>query len=160
DGKMNLDRSTAIFRSLEIPTYVIWDSDSHLLSTNRQSEINRSKQGNHRLLRLMGRPPEDWPGEISDTFACFHTNLEKTLREEIGQTVYDRLLEQCQDEFDITERELAKKSPLVIATLLRKAKDNGHGSRTLEQIFHKIMALRSGKEMHKRIYRPIIADVQ
>ncbi len=160
DGKMNLDRPAAIFRSLEIPTYVIWDSDSHLLSTNKQSEINRSRQGNHRLLRLMGRPPDDWPSEISDTFACFHTNLEKTLREEIGQALYDRLLEQCQNDFDITEGELAKKNPLVISALLQKAKDNGHGSRTLEQIFHKIMALRSGKEMSKRIYKPVTADVQ
>ena len=160
DGKMNLDRPAAIFRSLEIPTYVIWDSDSHLLSTNRQSEINRAIQGNHRLLRLMGRSPEDWPSEISDTFACFHTNLEKTLRAEIGQTVYDRLLEECQNDFEITDRELAKKNPVVISALLQKAKDDSHGSQTLEQIFRKIMALRSGKEMSKRIYQPVIADVQ
>ena len=49
---------------------------------------------------------------------------------------------------------------MVISALLQKAKDHGHGSRTMEQIFHKIMALRSGKEMSKRIYQPVISDVQ
>lgn len=160
NGKMNLSKAAAIFQSLEISTYIIWDSDSHLSSTNRQSEINKSKQGNHCLLRLMLRPLIDWPNEIAETFACFYTNLEKTLKEEIGEAEYDRILEESQNDFDITDREQAQKSPMVIATLLKKAKDNGHRSRTLEQIFRKIMALRSGKEIGKRLYQPVTADVQ
>ncbi len=53
NGKSNLGKAAAIFKSLEIPTYVIWDSDHGSLT--RQNEIDRAKEENHCLLRLMGR---------------------------------------------------------------------------------------------------------
>ncbi len=158
DGKSNLGKAAAIFKSLEIPTYVIWDSDNG--SFTRQNEIDRTRKENHCLLRLMGRPPVDWPKEVTDRFACFDSNLENTLKQEIGEAVFDHLLESCQSEFGIPQRKQAIKNPVVISALLQKAKDDGHGSQTLEQIFRKIMALRSGKEISKRTYQPVIADVQ
>ncbi len=158
NGKSNLGKAAAIFKSLEIPTYVIWDSDHG--SFNRQNEVERAREENRSLLRLMGRQPVDWPVEVSDTYACFESNLENTLKQQIGEAVFDHLIEECQREFDIPQRKQAIKNPMVISALLQKAKEMGHGSKTLEQIFHNLIALRSGKEMSKRIYRPIIADVQ
>ena len=161
NGKSNLGKAAAIFKSLEIPTYVIWDSDHD--SFTRQNEKDRAKEENRCLLRLMGRQPIDWPKEVSDTYACFKSNLENTLKQQIGETVFVSLIEECQREFDIPQRKQAIKNPMVIAALLQKAKANGYGSETLEDIFRKIVALRSGKEASKRTYKPVqpvIADVQ
>ncbi len=161
NGKSNLGKAAAIFKSLAIPTYVIWDSDHW--SFTKQNEIDRAKEENRSLLRLMGRQPVDWPEEVSDTYACFESNLEKALKQGIGETVFDHLIEECQREFDIPQRKQAIKNPIVIAALLRKAKIDGHCSQTMEDIFHKIVALRKGKEASKRTYQPIrpaIADVQ
>jgi len=158
DGKSNLGKAAVIFRSLEIPTYVIWDSDNH--SYTKQSDIDRTTGENRCLLRLMGRPQADWPNEIMDTFACFDTNLEKTLMQEIGEIVFNQLLEECQRDFDISKPKQAVKNPLVIAALLQKAKAEGKGSITLEQIFHRVKALRSGSEASKRVHQLVSADVQ
>ncbi len=157
NGKSNLGKAAAIFKSLEIPTYVIWDSDYGSLT--RQNEIDRAKEENHCLLRLMGRQLDDWPKEVSDTYACFESNLESTLKQQIGEAVFDQLIKECQREFDIPQRKQAIKNPMVISALLQKAKAMSHGSKTLEQIFHNIIALRSGKGRSKGMNQLVTADV-
>lgn len=74
-GKNNLDRPTSIFRSLGIPTYTIWDSDCQKGTASKQS---KSKESNHRLLRLCGASVEDWPENSSSCFACFKVDMGTT----------------------------------------------------------------------------------
>jgi putative ATP-dependent endonuclease of the OLD family len=161
NGKSNLSKAAAIFKSLDIPVYVIWDSDHG--SFNTQDKIDRAKEENRSLLRLMDGQPVDWPKTVTNTFACFESNLEDTLKREIGEVVFNYLIEECQREFDIPQRKQAIKNPMVITSLLQRAKDKGYSAQTLEDIFRKIMALRGGKEVSKYIYQPVqpvVADVQ
>jgi putative ATP-dependent endonuclease of the OLD family len=133
-GKTCLDRPFAIFSDLAIPTYIIWDGD--------KSDNTAKVSDNHRLLRLVGRAPIDWPAEVASNFACFETNLESTMRAEIGPDVYESTLQECQRDFAIPKRSHALKNPAVIAMLIESANKAGRRSATLETIVRAIEKLR------------------
>lgn len=141
NGKTNLDRPAAIFSALGIATYVVWDSDSGKYPEGGD-ESSGSKAENHRLLRLMGKPVQDWPSRIEDQFACFASNLETTMREELGAALFDRLLASQQAIVAIRKRSQALKNPVVITEVLRLAALEGKRSQSLDAIVDSIAALR------------------
>jgi hypothetical protein len=134
-GKNNLDRPTAIFRQLQIPVYVVWDGDF--------GESDAKPEANHRLLRLMGAPVEDWPSQVSDTWACFERDLETTLRAELGETLFDQVVDECRREMSFAKKKHAIKCPAVIQRLIEQARTGGKISPTLEQIVDNIVVLAS-----------------
>lgn len=134
-GKNNIDRPFVIFRELGIPCYVIWDSDrSH-------GEPAR----NHYLLRLMGynEPFEDRLSHITERSASFEENLETTLQNEIGESVFNRHLETYQQRYGFSKRKDALKSPVVIAEVFHSVSQEGYSSPTVAQILTQILALKS-----------------
>ena len=133
-GKTNLDRPAVIFQQLGIPVYVIWDGD--------KGEKGPKPEENHFLLRLMGQAAEDWPAQIHDKFACFEKNMETTLRDEIGAAEFDQYLLDCQDGFCIPKKKHALKNPVVIETIIQRAKEEGRTCQTLECIVKKLIALK------------------
>jgi len=133
-GKNNLDRPLVIFRRLGIPVYVVWDGD--------HGEKDAKAEDNHRLLRLVGQPEEDWPCGAKDRHACFKTELETTLSEEIGKDLFDRLLSEIQGLFGIPKKKDALKNPVVLQHIVEKALTNGKTSSTLKGIVEKIVALK------------------
>lgn len=141
NGKTNLDRPTSIFRELEIPTYVIWDSDRDKFT--KQADKENCIKENHRLLRIHGAAVEDWPEAISDSYACFRVDLETTMRAELGAALFDELLSAQQEKFHIRKQSQARKNPVVIAEILKEAATRGSRSPTLKAIVEKIVALRA-----------------
>lgn len=133
-GKSSLDRPATLFRHLGIPVYVVWDSD--------KGEKKAKPEDNHRLLRLMGQPAEDWPCQVSEQFACFECDLERTLQDEIGNAEFEQWLQECQESFCIPERRHAIKNPVVVAEVIRIAQQHGRSSVTLENIVNKILAMK------------------
>lgn len=133
-GKDSLDRPAVIFRCLKIPTYVLWDGDHG----NPRAKPERNRY----LLRLVGSTEEDWPAAVSANFACFKRTLEATLREEIGEEVFDRLLAQAQDQFGVSRQDQALKNPSVVRCIVDAARDCGRTSPTLEAIVSAIRAFR------------------
>ena len=134
-GKTNIDRPYIIFSSLEIPVYVIWDNDKR--SSDPKVDVN------HRLLRLLKQPVEDFPSILSEKFSCFENNIGEILQNDIGKSYFDKLLQEYQKEFEIPKKEQAAKNSLIINNLLHKAKEDGHSSKTLESIVNKIVELRN-----------------
>ena len=132
-GKNNLDRPTAIFSEFQIPTYVVWDSD--------HGDKNTKPEHNHRLLRLVGAPIEDWPERVSDNHACFRQNLEHTLRAELGEDFFDDVLEQCCSAMGFARPRDAIKCPWVIQHIIEEGRMQGKVSSTLEAIVDHITAL-------------------
>lgn len=132
-GKTNIDRPAAIFRSLGIPVYAIWDAD--------QSEETSNPAHNRHLLRLFGQEPEDWPTGVYEEYACFQENLEVTMREEIGAEVYDMLIAECQEQFGIPRKQDAIKNPSVVAEVISRAADQGNRCESLEGVVRSIAAL-------------------
>jgi predicted ATP-dependent endonuclease of OLD family len=131
-GKPNIHKAAAIFKNLKIPIYVVWDSDKG------KSE---EKNNNQRLLRLFGEPIEDYPAKVTNKFACFESNLDSTVREEITPKLYDTLLQDCKKCFSIDKDKQAMKNPIVVQTMIRKALESGERTPTLEQIVDNIVRL-------------------
>jgi len=132
-GKNNLDRPLVIFQKLGIPTYVVWDGD----------DPGGNKKQNRLLLKLHDQPEQDWPGLVGDSFACFKQNLGTTLRTEIGEEAYERLVGQVQKELGDARPDQAQKSPLAIQRLLELANAEGRRSNTLDEVVAKVIALKS-----------------
>lgn len=133
-GKASLDRPAVIFGQLGIPVYLVWDSD--------KGDREGNPGDNHRLLRLVGQEVCDYPSGVDDNFACFETNLETTLRSEIGENDFDRHLRRCQAEMGIKKRKHAMKNPAVIANIIRAAQAEELVSETLVNIIVRIQMLK------------------
>lgn len=137
-GKNNLDRPVAIFRALGIPAYVVWDGDCGKGNAKQQA---KSKVSNHLLLRLCGEAIEDWPEHVSGCFACFKVGMSMTLRSEIGEERFDRLLQLWIERFAYDKADCMK-NRLVIRAILRDAQAEGTSSPTLTSIVKNILRLK------------------
>ncbi len=137
-GKNNLDRPLVIFREFDIPVYVIWDGDHK----GSSSDIKSNKY----LLRLLHKDEEEWPNFISDSCACFKSNLEATLEKELGKALFAQLLESAQKELNIIRRDDALKNAAVIQRVIENAGRNGNASESLESIVKSIISLRAQSE--------------
>ena len=135
NGKNGIDRPALIFHGFGIPTYIIWDSDT--------GKGDARKEDNHTMLRISGETVVDFPPtQVRDSFACFETNLETVLREEVGATIFDDLLDKAQKTFNIHEKKHALKNPVIIGDIIKKAKEQGKSSVTIEGIINKIISLK------------------
>jgi len=132
-GKTCLDRPYAIFRSLGIPVYVIWDSD--------KCKKDAKAEENHRMLRLLDREIEDWPNMVEDKFACFKTDLMTTFKTEIGNEFFDNKIRECCEYFGYGRQKQAVKNPIVIQHIIDEAREQGKTSPTLQNIIKRIINL-------------------
>lgn len=135
EGKENLDRPLVIFKELRIPTFVLWDCDSHKAGAAAKPATN---------LALMRLANDDSTTEAPPTttviganFAHFAETLERTMREEIGDTLDQALTSACAP-FGITPSNEAQKIPEIMRQTLLTAKAAGHESVTLEAIVRAI----------------------
>ncbi len=135
-GKANIDRPFAIFNSLSIPTYVVWDND--------RSSNGQQKEANHRLLRLLGQPIVDYPALINSKFAVFDGNLTIMLRNEIGGQLYDTLLTKYREVYGISRDDQAKKNPIVIRNIIEEASALGFASHNFKSLIDYILSMRHG----------------
>jgi hypothetical protein len=129
-GKTNLDKPAAIFASLGIPIFVVWDSDEH--KDDQRPELN------HHLLRLLGCEVEDWPHGVGDRHGCFRTELERQLRDDLRDD-YDALLAEAQEAFAIPQRQFAIKKPDVIRRLIERGRERGHECELLRDVVSRIV---------------------
>ncbi|MGH7902193.1 MAG: AAA family ATPase [Thermodesulfobacteriota bacterium] len=148
-GKNNIDRPYLIFKHLEIPTYVLWDSDHHKGETEGNCETclrpldkKANPLDNRRILRMLEEKEEDWPNYIKNTSACFENDLETTLKAELGDALFDECLASCQREFGITKLKHAMKNPNFITHLIEMANQQEIKCGTIETIISNILALK------------------
>lgn len=139
NGKNNLDRPAAIFMSLEIPVYAIWDCD-------KAAEKIGGEATNRALQKLFGSPGSDVMAAgtiIDDSFACFECNLEKTLEKELGVEQFDGALSEAMKDFSVEKKEDAIKAPTIMKQTLAKLAEQKIVSNSLEAVLEKICALKS-----------------
>jgi energy-coupling factor transporter ATP-binding protein EcfA2 len=137
-GKNNLDRPAAIFKTLGIPVYVVWDCD-------RKPNSIDDERANRALQVLCGVAANEVVGAASrleSNFACFEHNLEVMLRGEIDAAAYDAALTQAQADFGIRERKDAIKSSSVMKSVFGKLTPQGFRSVTLDGIIARVVAMR------------------
>ena len=134
-GKPNIDRPLVILRQLGVSVYVVWDGDF--------GDGGAKPEDNRYLLRLVGEFEEDWPHFVRASSACFKTNLEKTLEDEIGKESFTKLLSEAQQELGIAKKKHALKNPAIVENVVAKASSCGNSSTSLESIVERIVALKS-----------------
>ena len=134
-GKSNIDRPLVIFDHLGISVYVLWDGDYGV--------HDAKPQDNRYLLRLLGRPEQDWPHFVEDKCACFKVNLERTLQDEMGSEFFTELLLEAQNHLGIAKKEHALKNPVILEYMVDKAASIGKTSVSLDSIVENIVALRN-----------------
>ncbi|MCE2455976.1 MAG: ATP-dependent endonuclease [Gemmatimonadetes bacterium] len=131
-GKRSLDRPTVVFRELGIPTYVIWDNDN--------GSRDARPGDNRHLLRLVEAEEQDWPAGVWDTHAALDGNLERVLKREISERVFEDLLSDRRDEFGMKKKQ-ALKNPFILRSIIRDAHAKGLRSRTLSDIVNAIVQI-------------------
>ncbi len=148
NGKRSMDRPAIIFQEFGIPVYLLWDSDGEKGKTagvcttcGKPLDGKPDPCDNHRLLRIVGKPQEDWPEHRETHHCCFKRDLECTLKAEIGDALFEKVLGDCQSEFAIPKRKHALKTPAVIATIIERAQKEGKTSTTLQSVVDRILAL-------------------
>ena len=135
-SKGNLHKAGAIFRKLEIPVYIIWDSGC------RQNE---PRENNHRLLRFFEQPIEDYPEKVTEHFACFKDDLHETLSTEIGKDLFHSTLQAIRRRLCLDKEKYAVKNHKIIEEIIVEARNRGKTSKTLERIISNVVALRQYK---------------
>ena len=130
-GKTSLDKAIAIMKRLEIPFYVVWDSD--------EGNADPHIEVNHRLLRLLGQDVEDYPAMIGSAYACFQRTLGDCMRDEIGSEDFESLLQECKAQFQFAKHRDAQKNPAVMEAILARASEQGKCCSSLVSIVVKIV---------------------
>lgn len=148
-GKHAVGTAAAVFIPFRIPTYCVWDSDENAAQPvapcekcKRPLDKESNPSENRRLLRLLGLPEEDWPSHVGERFACFKTDRETVNRAEIGEEVFDRILDEEMTRFNIRKRDQALKNPRVISALISSASKLGKTSPSLDLIVKHILAMK------------------
>lgn len=140
DGKPNVDRPAAIFGCLKIPTFLVWDCDKKPSGTIEGVRQNRALQ----ILSGVAREDvADAATKIEGTFACFETELETVLQEELGFELYKRQLDAVKAKYGMERDDDAEKAPFAMREVLMGAAKHGKRSTTLRTIIKAIQALRN-----------------
>lgn len=139
NGKNNLDRPYVIFNSLNIITYVIWDSDK---SETKNDEIRKNIEKNKYLLKLLKHKNiTDFPNIIDDYFACFEDKLSTTFKNEIGKSDYDEYSNIVVKELGYVKKSCGMKNPVFVQKLVEMANKKGKNCISLDEILGKINLL-------------------
>jgi predicted ATP-dependent endonuclease of OLD family len=129
-GKNSLTEAIAVYKSLKIPTFVVWDSDKGK---------PKGLTANRNILSIHGFTPEDYPCKLTDEFCCMKTDLEKTFRDEVNSAELDRIAGKYCDDEELGKLGYVMENPYMVAKLIGLLKKCGHKSNTLTGIVNKIV---------------------
>jgi len=147
-GKSNIDRPTVIFRGLSIPTYFIFDADSHLIG--KGSKEKDAKNRNHRYLRLAGASIEDFPDtQVQETWTVFKENLEGILKETLGNEIFKAIQEEVASELGYDALDRVSKNIEGAARLIELIYEKKYQIPILEEIIEKVTQLCSGEKQDR-----------
>jgi len=149
-GKSNIDRPYLIFTKLGIPVFAVWDGDANLGETagkcpecGKDLDKKADPKLNRRLMRMLGKAEEDWPNFTDAAAACFHTNLEDTIRSEVGEEIWKTAMEKCMSLTGMSKYSHVKKKTLFYEMLKDEAEAQGQEIQSLNEITQKILKLQT-----------------
>jgi len=141
-GKNNIGLPTIIFLGFKIPTYFIFDSDSHLSDINKRE---KAKECNRRYLRLAGAMIEDFPNtQVHEVWAVFKDNLEKDISNEMGNEEFISIRDLVADELGYDNPNRVLKNIEGSARFVECIYNKGKQLPTLEKIINAVTQLAQG----------------
>jgi predicted ATP-dependent endonuclease of OLD family len=132
-GKSNLDKPAVIFSELKIPTYVIFDNDF----TERGGSAAEARKNRALQAILRSDNAEDWPEGIFANYACWDGDIEKYLRETVGDEVYRTAQEAVTVPLGLSRKDSVK-SPGIASRLLQNLLEQGFEFEKLDEIVARI----------------------
>jgi len=153
DGANNLGRFWAIFETVGIPTFVVWDNDKtkhdkkikeaqETASSKKKKDLLGAAQSiidrNKKLYKLFTETetPDDFPVVTNHIkVACLAGNLETVMKNELNH--YDEELERVSREFGINKKHAVKK-PMVVTEIIKRC---GTPPPTIGSIVDRIVSL-------------------
>ena len=147
DGKQKMHYPLIIFTKLKIPIYVVWDCDRCKKPQRKCKSVGKSippdaskhKDDTNCYLRtLLKAKPEG--NQIEDNFSCFDSDLETTMKREIGEALFKRSISKEKQRLGIQgdcKKALTKSA--IMYSVLQQAEKNGTPFKSLENIVAKIV---------------------
>lgn len=131
DGKNKMDKPGYIFSRLGIPTYMVFDNDV-------SERENKQRKQTNILLQKIWRidDPIEMPEGVFERFAAFGGNLEKYLKERIGEDWSKFFNAVCED-YGLGYDEL-KKTPDAITKVVWLAEGRGCKFPEIDEIIQKV----------------------
>lgn len=157
EGKENLDRPLVVFRSLGIPTYVVWDCDEGTNNAKPQTDL---------ALARLCRPdaeavPQPVGTRVEDCYAHFAVTLERTLKDEVGAERHAACLAAACEPFGISPSKDTQKIPEVVYRMMSAAREDGAEFATLKSMIEAIWLhiLGEGSEQAQTDAAPVAETV-
>ena len=138
-GKRNLDRPTLIFRELDIPTYVIFDTDSDKMG----DDLENHRKCNIALRKILGDENIQNPFEqkIEADYAILDPNLTTIIRNSIEENYYNEELNNLKKYYQYPSIKDCRKNYKVMEDFIGKCYEDGKSIPILESIIHHIYNL-------------------
>jgi len=138
-GKNNIDRPVIIFEGFSIPTYFIFDGDSHNKGGKDSSETIKR---NRRYLRLAGASEEDFPAtNVNETWACFEDEIDSYLKSELTEDVFNSLRDETAKELGYDKPSNVLKNIDGAERFIRRVYSRGKNLPLLEDMVNQITKL-------------------
>lgn len=138
-GKRNLDRPILIFKELDIPTYIIFDTDSDKIGDDLESH----KKCNIALRRIMGDDDIQDPVEqkIETNWTALDPNLTSIIKNSIEENYYNQEMNVLKELYQFPRIKNCRKNYKVMEDFIRKCYEDGKSIPILESIIQHIYEL-------------------
>ena len=139
DGKTSLSRPLAIAKELNIPSFVVFDSDAH---ENNEKERKEHEKDNSCILKLCGLNKFDpLPSETlwSENVIMWKSTITKIVPEDFGDGVWEKAENTIRNTLGFSDS-IKRKNNLLIAATLENLAKQGQTSPILEKACNHILA--------------------
>jgi putative ATP-dependent endonuclease of OLD family len=141
-GKSSMIQPLAIARLLDIPTFVVFDSDGDY-DADKPGQKEQHERDNLALLRLCSvSNPNPFPATVFQThnLLAWPTNLGKAIREDIGLDNWNRYEKNARMKRGVVGVPSLDKNMLFIGAVLAEAQQDGRPSPVLDGLCNQIIA--------------------
>lgn len=140
-SKSNIIRPLAIAKGLKIPTFVVFDSDSHKPDKNGSRVMHEAD--NKTILNLCGVPnPEPFPTDSlwKPDLVMWNSEIGQVVREDFGQDNWTKFQEQARKKYTICDVDGLEKNAPFIGYFLTEAWEAGCRSANLQRLCKAILS--------------------
>ena len=135
-GKTNIDRPALIFKALEIPIYIIFDTDSD----KSGDESTKNEKINIALRKIMEDTSvtDAFEQKVEKTWACLDPNLTSFLKAELEEDFYNREMNKLREFYEFPKIKDCKKNVTIMKEFLEISYKEGKNIPIFEQIIQNI----------------------
>jgi len=137
-GKSEMLQPIAVSKTLEIPIFIIFDSDGD--KPDRSGSREKNRKDNVAILKLNGiSKPDPFPSNTfwDDKVVMWSSDIEQVIEDEIGKSDWERFRSEADSKYGHSGN--LKKNTLHIASSLELAWNEGKKSKSLESVCENII---------------------